>query len=90
MHPLKRTNVQDPYSRVHDEVASIQQQWRDLLAEQARTAVGRGELPAGTDAAQVAFEMGVILAGTNLVSVLHDDLHAISRARTAIRSRLTA
>jgi len=76
--------------RVHDEVARIQQQWRDLLAAEARTAADGGELPDGTDAAQVAFELGVILAGTDIVSVLHDDLHAIGRARTAIRARLAA
>jgi AcrR family transcriptional regulator len=75
--------------RVHDEVARIQQQWRDLLAAEARAAVRKRELPDGTDAAQLAFELGVILAGTDIVSVLHDDLHAISRARTAIRARLT-
>ncbi|MGD0608533.1 MAG: TetR/AcrR family transcriptional regulator [Streptosporangiaceae bacterium] len=74
--------------RVHDEVARIQQQWRDLLAAEARAAAGKGQLPDGTDAVQLAFELGVILAGTDLVSVLHDDLHVISRARTAIRTRL--
>jgi AcrR family transcriptional regulator len=76
--------------RVHDEVARIQQQWGDLLAAEARTAADGGELPDGTDAAQVAFELGVILAGTDIVSVLHDDLHPIGRARTAIRTRLAA
>jgi AcrR family transcriptional regulator len=75
--------------RVHDEVARVQQQWRDLLAAEARTAAEKGELPDGTDPAQLAFELGVILAGTDIVSVLHDDHHAISRARTAIRTRLT-
>jgi AcrR family transcriptional regulator len=75
--------------RIHDEVARIQQQWRDLLSAEARTAVGQRELPEGTDAAQLAFELGVILAGTDIVSVLHDDLHAIGRARTAIRTRLS-
>jgi AcrR family transcriptional regulator len=74
--------------RVHDEVAHIQLQWRDLLVAEARAAASHGELPPGTDAAQLAFELGVILAGTNLVSVLHDDLHVIDRARTAIRTRL--
>ena len=74
--------------RVHDEVARIQQQWRDLLIAEARTAAGQRELPDGTDAAQLAFELGVILAGTDIVSVLHDDLRVISRARTAIRTRL--
>jgi hypothetical protein len=74
--------------RVHDEVARIQQQWRDLLVQQADTAADKRELPEGTDAAQLAFELGVILAGTDIVSVLHDDFHAVSRARTAIRTRL--
>jgi AcrR family transcriptional regulator len=74
--------------RVHDEVARIQQQWRDLLAAEARAAADKGELPDGMDAAQIAFELGVILAGTDLVSVLHDDFHAIGRARTAIHTRL--
>jgi AcrR family transcriptional regulator len=74
---------------LHDEVARVQRQWRDLLAQEARAAAGKRELPHGTDAAQLAFELGVILAGTDVVSVLHDDLHAISRARTAIHTRLT-
>ncbi len=75
--------------RVHDEVARIQQQWRDLLEREAKTAVEHDELPVGTDPGQLAFEMGVILAGTNLVSVLHDDLAVVARARSAVRSRLS-
>jgi AcrR family transcriptional regulator len=75
--------------RVHDEVARIQQQWRDLLAAEARTAASKHELPERTDAVQLAFELGVILAGTDIVSVLHDDSHAVSRAQTAIRTRLS-
>ena len=74
--------------RVHDEIARIQQQWRDLLASEAGAAAGKRELPDGADAAQLAFELGVILAGTDIISVLHDDFHAVSRARTAIRTRL--
>ncbi len=73
--------------RVHDEVARVQREWRDLLAQEARSAAEKGELPDGTDPAQLAFELGVILAGTNIISVLHDDHHAISHARTAIRTR---
>lgn len=36
------------------------------------------------------FELGVILAGTNIVSVLHDDIGAIVRGRAAVRSRLSS
>ena len=75
--------------RVHDEVVRIQQQWRDLLQREAKTAVENGEFPVGTDPGQLAFELGVILAGTNLVSVLHDDLAVVARARSAVRSRLS-
>ena len=75
--------------RVHDEVAHIQQQWRDLLGREASVAVDRGELPVDTDPQQLAFELGVILAGTNIVSVLHDDLAVIGRARSAVESRLS-
>jgi AcrR family transcriptional regulator len=75
--------------RVHDEVARVQQQWRDLLVHDARAAADQGELETDTDPAQLAFELGVILAGTNIVSVLHDDPGAIARARTAVRSRLS-
>jgi AcrR family transcriptional regulator len=74
--------------RVRDEVQRVQQQWRDLLDGEARTAVTSGELPNDVDPPQLAFELGVILAGTNIVSVLHDDIHAIAHARTAIGNRL--
>jgi AcrR family transcriptional regulator len=75
--------------RVHDEVARVQQQWRDLLSQQARAAADNGQLAQDTDPEQLAFELGVILAGTNIVSVLHDDTAVIARARAAVRSRLS-
>ena len=74
--------------RVHDEVARVQQQWRDLLDSEARAALERHELVDEADPAQLAYELGVILAGTNIVAVLHDDNSAIERARSAIRTRL--
>jgi AcrR family transcriptional regulator len=62
---------------VHDRVATYQRQWRDLLAESAREA-------GVEDPEQLAFELGAILTGTNVVAVLHDDDAAIERARAAI------
>ena len=70
--------------RVHDEVARVQQQWRDLLVREARAAADEGQLAEDTDPAQLAFELGVILAGTDIVSVLHDDTGAIARGRAAV------
>jgi AcrR family transcriptional regulator len=76
--------------RVHDGVAAIQQQWRDLLEHEARTAAENGELPGGTDPGQLAFELCVILAGTNIVSILHDDFAVVDRARSAVSTRLSS
>jgi AcrR family transcriptional regulator len=75
--------------QVHDEVARIQQEWRDLLEAEARTAVDKGEVPVDTDPTQLAFELGALLAGTNIISVLHDDSAAVTRARTAIHNRVS-
>lgn len=75
--------------RVHDRVAAYQKQWRDLLEHTAREAQQAGELAGGTDPAQLAFELAAILAGTNIMAVLHSDDTAIERARRAINDRLT-
>src|SRR6266542_3679825 len=60
-----------------------------VLEHEARDAAGRRELD-GADPSQLAFELGVILAGTNIVSVIHSDDGAIERARTAIHRLLEA
>lgn len=74
--------------RVHDEVARVQHQWRDLLLQEAQAAADRGELTADIEPAQLAFELGVILAGTDIVAILHDDQGAVSRGRAAVVTRL--
>jgi AcrR family transcriptional regulator len=76
--------------RVHDRVARYQQEWRELLRDSAREAAEQGELPAGTDPEQLAFELGTILTGTNIVAVLHSDDAAVTRGRRAVRERLGA
>jgi AcrR family transcriptional regulator len=76
--------------RVHDRVAAYQQQWRELLQQAAQEAVSQGELPPATDPDQLAFELGAILTGTNIVAVLHSDDTVIDRARHAIHQRLDA
>jgi hypothetical protein len=76
--------------RLHDRIAAYQNEWRTLLATQATAAYEHGALPKHTDLNQLAFELGAILAGANILSVLHDDQTAIDRARTAVRTRLAA
>lgn len=74
--------------RLHDRVAAYQRQWRDVLEAQAQAGLDAGELGKDSDPAQLAFELGTILVGTNVLSVLHDDHGAIERARTAIHDRI--
>ena len=76
--------------RVHDRVAAYQRQWSELLRQTARQAQAQGELPPEGDPDQLAFELGALLAGTNIVAVLHSDDTAIEQARRAIRRRLEA
>jgi AcrR family transcriptional regulator len=76
--------------RVHDRVAAHQREWRELLERTAREAAEAGELALGTDPAQLAFELSTVLAGTDIVAVLHDDDSVIDRARRAVAARLAA
>ena len=73
---------------VHDRVATYQRQWSELLRHTAREADAMRELPRDMDADQLAFELGALLAGANIVAVLHSDDAVIERARRAIRQRL--
>jgi AcrR family transcriptional regulator len=73
---------------VRDRVALYQRQWAQLLAETTRQARIADELPPGTDPDQLAFELGALLAGSNIAAVLHDDNTLIARARRAVRAQL--
>jgi AcrR family transcriptional regulator len=75
---------------VRDLVGRYQRQWRDLLAQTTRDAQAAGELAPHGDADQLAFELGMILAGASIAAVLHDDNTLIDRARHAIRQRLAS
>jgi AcrR family transcriptional regulator len=73
---------------IHDRVAKYQQEWRDLLRRTAVEAHRRGELASDEDPEQLAFELGALLAGTDIVAILHDDATAIERARRHIHRQL--
>ena len=75
---------------VRDRVALYQRQWRQLLSETTREAHTAHELAPDTDPDQLAFELGAILAGSNIAAVLHNDNTIIDRARQAVRARLGA
>ena len=59
-----------------------------FLLQEAHAAADKGELTTADEPAQLAFELGVILAGTDIVAILHDDPGAVSRGRAAVMSRL--
>jgi hypothetical protein len=63
--------------RIHDKVARVQQQRHDLPPPKPPPPTS-ARCPTAPTPAQLAFEPGVILTGTDIVSVLHDDLRAIS------------
>ena len=73
---------------VRDRVALYQRQWRQLLTDTTRQASTAHELPPGTDPDQLAFELGAILAGSDIAAILHNDNTIIDRARQAVRARL--
>jgi hypothetical protein len=73
---------------VRDRVALYQRQWAQLLSETTRAAHSAHELPPGTDPDQLAFELGALLAGSDIAAILHDDNTLIDRARRAVRAQL--
>jgi len=74
--------------RVRDAVAAADLEWRRLVAGTVADAHRLGELAAGADADQLAFELIAFLETANAMSLLHDDAEPYERARTAIRTRL--
>jgi AcrR family transcriptional regulator len=75
--------------RVHDAVAAASSEWRRLVARTIEDARQLGELAAGTDADQLAFELMAFMEMANAMSLLHGD-DSYERGAAAIRARLDA
>jgi AcrR family transcriptional regulator len=75
---------------VRDLVAETMGMWMELLAEQARRAVERGELAADTDPAQLAWELHAFGLALNWDRQLNGAASARGRAAAAVRARLEA
>ncbi len=73
---------------IHDEVATDQRGWLDLVEGLIETAKRQGELDASTDAGQLAFELYAPLELANFLSMLHDDASIIDRAREAVATTI--
>src|ERR1700712_1548408 len=61
---------------VHDLVAASNERWMKTLAREARVAIDAGDLPAGADPRQVAFEMNALALGANQARQLQGDPRA--------------
>ncbi len=58
--------------------------WEKVLAAEAAIAIKNGDLPKGTDPAQIAFELDAIAQGTNQALQLRDEKDAADRGRRAM------
>ena len=75
---------------VRDLIAETMSMWMDLLVEQARRAVERGELAAGIDPTQLAWELHAFGLSLNWDRQLNGAGGARDRAGTAVRTRVLA
>jgi len=75
---------------VRDRVAQCQDQWMDTLERTAWDAQAKGELPAGSDPRQLAFELEGALLMANWYFHLYTDAAYLNRARRAVRARLAS
>ena len=75
---------------VRDRIAECQEQWMGTLERAARDARDQGELPAGSDPRQLAFELEGALLSANWYFHLYADATYLDRARRAVRDRLAS
>lgn len=75
---------------VRDRIAECQAQWMDTLERSARDAKAAGELHAGSDPQQLAFELEAALLSANWYYHLYHDPAYLERARRAVRGRLAS
>jgi len=74
--------------RVKERIRAFFEEWLKGISDMVREAQRRGEIEAGVDADQLAFEIDSLLLGANSGFVLFADQSALERARTGIGDRL--
>jgi AcrR family transcriptional regulator len=74
--------------RVKERIAELQRGWIARVEGLVRDAQAAGELPAGDDPAQIAFELDAYGMMGNVGYILNDDSTYLDRARAAIDRRL--
>ncbi len=73
---------------VRDAIAAAHREWTGFLVRATQRAVRDGDLPAGFDAEQAAFEITSLLDGANVLSLLHGSDAPYDRAAAAVRRLL--
>ena len=73
---------------VKEQIAAYSKGWLELLEDLVAQAQESGELDAGEDPAQLAFELDAFLLMGNTAFLLHNDPATLGRARSAITARL--
>lgn len=74
--------------RIHDRLDEIRGSWFELAAAELREARSAGEIHEDADVEQLAFELVILLEGTNLAFQMSHDPTALERGRRAVASRL--
>lgn len=74
----------DRPGRVRDTILGLASVWDRDLYRQIRTATAEGDLPAGTDADQLVFEVTSVMLGLNHALQLHRDTRAPAKARRTL------
>jgi AcrR family transcriptional regulator len=69
---------------VRNAVAAQQRDWIDLLEQLASKAMDVGELDAGVEPAQLAFELNAVLVAASTTFILQGDAVVFDRARAAV------
>lgn len=73
---------------LHDTLANGQQGWVGLLEQQITTAQSAGELDAGLDPRQLAFELYAPLELANYFATLYRDASFVERGRAAVTATI--
>jgi AcrR family transcriptional regulator len=75
---------------LRDAVAETTNRWLGVLAREAAIAIDAGELPPGTDPADVAFQLNALAAAASYGFQLSRDREVFARARRSMRHALGA
>jgi AcrR family transcriptional regulator len=75
---------------LRDSVAQTMKRWLGVLEGEAAVAVEAGDLPAGTDPADVAFQLNALAAAASYGFQLWRDPEVFARARRSMRAALGA